>query len=547
MDNAAERFNFASEIYEEGVQDEKQRILSALPHHLASLHRNGSLHIHDLEAFGKVHNCCTPDLARYLEDEIFSSSTATGVIFEIVDTIEHLITELALEQSGGIGFGNFDIDLGETLRRRGLQPSEENKRALGDAMRKLVKWVNITQTRYCREPYYVTLNIGLGTGEWDRAVSAALLEAFLLAPTGFTRPNIVFKVSNRINVASESPNRDLYEKALKCTARKMVPTYLLMDGPANIECDPLRLNIMGCRTRVYANVSGNTGSVGRGNIGCVSINLPRIALQAKDLDDFEKILLARMQDCFEILELRKKLMLENGERFLSFVLSKEIWNHVSSVSELVKQGTYSVGFIGVAETVRILDEKGFAGRLEDNAGLQIVSMMAEAVEKQRDVSHENYSLLASAGEGISGRFRDLDAEQYPHRVQDKGFYTNSFHVPVDAGVPMLEKLAREAPFHELCNGGAISYVELGAAPLANIEALDEAIQFGMEKGTSYLGFNFPLDICNSCGNTGTFDTCDACGSDDILRIRRVSGYLEDLSHFTSGKTAEAKCRVSNPN
>ena len=147
---------------------------------------------------------------------------------------------------------------------------------------------------------------------------------------------------------------------------------------------------------------------------------------------------------------------------------------------------------------------------------------------------------------ISGRFCNIDAGIFTHQVQEKGFYTNSFHMPVDAGTPLFEKITREAPFHALCNGGAISYVELGSAPLGNIEALEDALLFATSAGTSYMGFNFPLDTCNVCGLTGTFDVCDKCGSQDVLRIRRVSGYLEDLSHFTKGKSAEANQRTPNP-
>ena len=546
VDNAAARKSFASDIYARGVERAKAEALAQLPAELAKLHEDGAIHIHDLEAFGKVYNCCTPRLARYLEAREVSSASDAGKIHELLDSVKALVCELALAQSGGIGFGNFDIDLGAALESTGVQCAEGNEEILLDAMRSFVRWVNTTHTRFCREPYYLTFNIGLGTGRWARVVSRALLNAFHASPAAFTRPNIVFKVSGEVNAHSGSPNHDLYRLALSCTAKRMVPTYLLMDSPVNEGCDPLRLNIMGCRTRVYANAAGEPGTVGRGNVGCVSVNLPRIVLEEGDADGFYATLRSRVVAGCEILEMRRKALLSGGGEHLGFVLGNHLWD-ASSVEELAEQGTYSVGFIGLAETVEILfGGEGASEARRQEEGLRIVSFMADIIEEKRAREQRNYSLLASPGEMISGRFCDADRERYPHPVQEKGYYTNSFHVPVSAGLPLFEKVEREAPFHALCGGGSISYVEFPSAILENVEAIDDAVRFAASRGVSYIGFNFPLDTCRKCGYTGTFDACDRCGSDDILRIRRVSGYLEDLSHFTKGKKAEAGERAANP-
>ena len=157
----------------------------------------------------------------------------------------------------------------------------------------------------------------------------------------------------------------------------------------------------------------------------------------------------------------------------------------------------------------------------------------------------NFSLLATPGEMISGRFCNIDKEIYNHKIHEKNFYTNSFHVDVDSRIPLLEKIQYEAPFHLLCNGGCITYVELYSAPFNNILALLDVIEYAEKVGISYLGFNYPLDICNVCGETGTFDECKCCGSRDIKRIRRVSGYLEDFNYFTIGKKAEVIKRKAN--
>ena len=175
--------------------------------------------------------------------------------------------------------------------------------------------------------------------------------------------------------------------------------------------------------------------------------------------------------------------------------------------------------------------------------LEIVSFMNAFVQEQR--KQRNFSLLATPGEMLSGRFCELDQERFHAQIQQKGFYTNSFHVEVDSQLSLFEKLAFEGPFHALCTGGSISYVEFSSALLENVQAVEDALAYAERQGVSYIGINFPLDICNGCGQNGTFDQCPHCGSKDIRQIRRVSGYLEEAMFFTSGKKAEIKRRRPN--
>ena len=173
--------------------------------------------------------------------------------------------------------------------------------------------------------------------------------------------------------------------------------------------------------------------------------------------------------------------------------------------------------------------------------------MREYCDRQRDKYHFSFSLLATSGELISGRFSEIDRTMFHPScdIFSKGFYTNSFHVNVDSGIPAREKLRKEGAFHIYCNGGSISYVELGEAPIGNDEGIRELVEEGIQAGVRYLGINFPKDICKSCGTSGVFDGCPVCGSKDITRIRRVSGYLEILEGFTSGKKHEVKTRTTN--
>ena len=544
-DNAAARDNFVSGLYEESVKHEKDFILDNLvaPEY-AALHRDAAIHLHDLEGYRYVYNCCTPVLTDILDVKKFTARNDFTKIAEVFEKLKSLITSLAVCQTGGIGFANFDGDIADTLEKLGVPFNAANQEAMADFAALFLNWVNTTRTRYCREPYYISLNLGLATSEWGRCVTKSIIKAYSEQPIIHERPNIIFKVKNDINAGKSSPNHDLFLQALQCTASRMIPTYLLMDSAVNKGCIPEKLGIMGCRTRVYQNSNGAEGTVGRGNIAYVSINLPRIALQASSVDDFMKKLEEKTLICKKILLARAEKLKETKK--LGFVFENHLWNGVSNIEELIKQGTLSIGFIGISETVEILTgEKLHLSENAANLGYEIVKKLRKAADDFRAETGMNFSLLATPGEMISGRFAEADKARFSHPVLEKEFYTNSFHAEVDSGLSLYDKLRLEGKFHLLCNGGSISYVEFKEAPMGNIEALADMVCYAAAQGVSYFGLNFPLDICNDCGRKGTFDDCPECGSKNIKRIRRVSGYLEDLDFFTKGKTREVAKRKAN--
>lgn len=544
MENAAIRENFASELYAMGVTAEKERILSGLPPELSKLHREGDIHIHDLESFGKLYNCCTPDLYEYLHSHPFTSRSSRGKLMEAFGRIKLLITRLAVVQSGGIGFGNLDKDLNRIFEEAGIEKTAENVSFLEEVAAAFVGWVNETRTRFCRETYYVTVNLGLETAFWGRAVTKAIIGNFECSPKHYTKPNIVFKVCGAVNSRPGTENYDLFQLAQRCTADRMIPTYLLMDSAANRGCAPEKLNIMGCRTRVYDNMSGDCGTVGRGNIAYISINLPRIALATRNRQEFYRKLRELMEACCKVFDIRNQWIRRTEGKYVKFVLEEHLWRNTASLNDILRQGTCSIGFIGLSETVEtLLGEKMHQSDSGRKLALEIVSFMNAFVQEQR--KQRNFSLLATPGEMLSGRFCELDQERFHAQIQQKGFYTNSFHVEVDSQLSLFEKLAFEGPFHALCTGGSISYVEFSSALLENVQAVEDALAYAERQGVSYIGINFPLDICNDCGQNGTFDQCPYCSSKDIRQIRRVSGYLEEAMFFTSGKKAESKRRRPN--
>ncbi|GIQ89569.1 hypothetical protein KIPB_012070, partial [Kipferlia bialata] len=443
-----------------GVKSRKAQVLSELDPELADLHASGYMHIHDLDGYGRIHNCSSPEVANCIHPEAFRSVTVSGKMAELFEGYRALITSLATMQSGGIGFSKFDIDTAALLDDLGIESTVETDLILRDCVGSFLQWLNTSRTRFSRELYYVTLHVGLSTGVWGRKVTQAVIDAFQAQPLHFKQPNIVFKVKESLHGDTGSaPNRDLYLKALSCTAHRMIPTYLLLDSAPNADCDPELLGIMGCRSRIEANCNGRAGGYGRGNAAYVTLNLPRIALESEDVASFYDRLGSLLPKAKAVLDGRAAALVKGHAACDDPVF--DIWmDGVDSIEDLVANATHSIGFIGVAETVQILTGETYhLSKTAQALGMSIVRYLRAYVDEQRQKCSVNYSLLATSGEFISGKFVGTDAHHHPHPLQEKGFYTNSFHVAVDAGVPVCDKLRIEGPFHLLCNGGSISYVE----------------------------------------------------------------------------------------
>lgn len=541
---SAARDTFASTLFNEGARQEKERVLNKLPEEFARLHRTGAFHIHDLDGWNLVNNCSTPRPEYVWHPNQLKTKTQSGHIAELFEQFKEMVCTVQHRQSGGVGSANFDREMAEALVAAGVEPTRENAMAFGEQATLLFTWLSTQRLRYARENFYVTLNMGLDTSAWGRIVTHESIAAFAALPVDYTRPNLVFKVKADINGREGAPNYDLFLEACDCTTKKMVPTYLLLDAEPNRECDPFKINIMGCRTRVYANRNGDVGSVGRGNIAALSLNLPRVALETRELPKFFSLLRERMDAAKRVLLLRAEALKKSP--FAMEMAESGVWA-AKNVEEMCRQGTYSIGFIGLAETIEILGGGNVASDAKARElGRRILAFMRGETDKYTAATGLNFSLLASAGEGISGRFPKMDAERFPEAgCWKKGFYTNSFHMPVDSGASVFDKLAFEGPFHRYANGGSISYVELREAPIGNPECVADIVLDATAQGVSYLGVNYPLDVCNECGTRGTFDACPHCGSKNIKRIRRVSGYLETLDEFSVGKKAEERNRQAN--
>ena len=571
--NAADRNSYVGTIYNMGKETFKTEL------DCGDYLYEGYFYVHDKDAYGLTYNCLGFDIENAFPYKDFEGLDTALIIVRVFDFMKELFAKMGNEQSGGMALVNFDIEFARIFTRLGVT-FKGNEQLFRACIRSLILWCNNMHTRMGQTSYYVSFNLGLGTDEFSRFLTFTLIDEFEQAGDLVFKPNIIFKVHQGVNRSKGDPNYDLYQKALNCSSKKMIPTYLLCDCEEDKNVDPLKLSVMGCRSRVVDDIHGCQGSIGRGNIANVSINLPLLALEAakgrgfywksfepdvkkpetieEKINNFKEIWLMIAQKVTDVLIDRWEKTLAADPSLFPTNHEYKLWcedMNKAGVRETLKHGTLAIGFIGLNEAIQLITGKKYWEDEESyKLALDFVAFMREYTDSMTKKHGINFSLLATAGENISGVFTDympILMKDYRAENEDlnlilkKGFFTNSFHVAVDSGLSAIKKLQFEGPFHKYANGGSISYVELGEAPLGNAEGLSELTEVAIQSGVRYLGFNFPKDVCRDCGTSGLFDVCPVCGGKNIARIRRVSGYLEILDGFTKGKRAEVAHRKEN--
>ena len=338
--------------------------------------------------------------------------------------------------------------------------------------------------------------------------------------------------------------------AAKVAAKRLNPTFSFMDSSFNSRFGD-EVSYMGCRTRVIANRHGEEVSAGRGNIAFTSINLPRLALQTRDinlfyieLDRLMRLAARQLLHRFEILgNLRARFTVLMGQ---NLYMGSENLQPDDPIKEVIKNGTLSIGFIGLAETLMVLLGKHHGEDQEARKlGLEIVAHMHKRIRQFSDEFDLNFTLLATPAEGLSGRFVSFDRELFGviPGVTDKEYYTNSDHVPVNYAMSLFDKLSIEGEYHKYCDAGHIAYVELESPPGENFEAVEQIVRHMYNSDVGYGGINYPIDECKSCGYSGIIDDCcPSCGGTYIRRIRRITGYLSTEDRFNSAKLSELRDR-----
>lgn len=450
---------------------------------------------------------------------------------------------------------------------------KETDRACYQAMEALVHNLNTMHSRAGAQIPFSSINYGTDISPEGRLVIKNVLlatEAGLGNGETPIFPIHIFKVKEGINYNPEDPNYDLFKLAMRVSAKRLFPNFSFIDAPYNLQYykeghPETEAAYMGCRTRVIGNVYDKTREIvtGRGNLSFTSVNLPRIAILSGGKIDFFYDQLDRQIDLV-IDQLLARFEIQAGKtpRNFPFLMGQGVWLDSEKLApdepirEVLKHGTLTMGFIGLAECLKALIGKHHGESKEaQNLGLEIIGYMRSRMDQASQKYGMNFSLIATPAEGLSGRFVKLDAQRFGviPGVTDREYYTNSFHVPVYYPISAFEKIKLEAPYHALTNGGHISYIELDGDPLQNLDAFESVIRVMKENGIGYGSINHPVDRDPCCGYTGIIgDTCPQCGRREdedgtgFERIRRITGYLVGtVDRFNDGKRAEEHDRVKH--
>lgn len=635
----------AKQFYEMCVIDPK----------FAKAHREGDIHIHDMDFYTLTTTCCQIELKKLFKNGF---STGHGVLREPNDIASY--TALACiaiqsnqnDQHGGQSVCDFDYGLAEGVKKThrrffkkhlaealslltdiedpkawsestlaaaeeatglwaaldldpefesfveksladaGVSESDastilkytiknsqsDTDRATFQAMEALVHNLNTMHSRAGAQTPFSSVNYGMDTSAEGRMVIKNML---LATEEGLGNgetpifPVQIFRVKEGINYNPEDPNYDLFKLAMHCSAKRLFPNFSFLDAPFNAQyykgTPETEIAYMGCRTRVMGNTFDPEREVtpGRGNLSFTSINLPRLAIRAKgDIDLFFDLLDSKLAlvtgQLKERFEIQARLKVYNSP----FLMGQGVWidsenlKRTDEQREVLKHGTLTTGFIGLAECLKALTGNHHGESEEaQRLGLEIIGHMRSYCDRVSQQEGMNFTLIATPAEGLSGRFVKLDRERYGslEGITDRDYYTNGFHVPVYYDIAAFDKISKEAPYHALTNGGHISYIELDGDPTENLEAFESVIRFMKESGMGYGSINHPVDRDPECGYNGIIgDSCPKCGrkemhdcdgeydGQEFERIRRITGYLVGtLERFNDAKRAEESERVKH--
>lgn len=452
------------------------------------------------------------------------------------------------------------------------QAVKETDRATYQAMESLIHNLNTMHSRAGAQTPFSSINYGMDISPEGRLVMKNILlatEAGLGNGETPIFPIQIFRVKEGVNYNPEDVNYDLFKLAIRCSAKRLFPNFSFVDAPFNLQYykegrPETEIAYMGCRTRVIGNVVDPEREIcnGRGNLSFTSINLPRLAIESKgDIDLFFKKLDNMVNLCIDQLLERFEQQCKKKVKNAPFLMGQGVWidsdnlDWEDEVREVLKHGTLSMGFIGLAETLKSLIGKHHGESEEaQKLGLKIVGHLRERMDEESQKRKLNFTLLATPAEGLSGRFVNIDKKRYGiiEGITDRDYYTNSFHVPVYYPISAYDKIAIEAPYHALTNAGHISYIEMDGDPTENLDAFERVIRCMKEKGIGYGSVNHPVDRDPVCGFSGIIgDQCPGCGRHEndgvpFDRIRRITGYLVGtLDRFNNAKRAEEHDRVKH--
>lgn len=616
------------------------------PEHSAA-HRNGDIHIHDLDFLTMTTTCCQIDLLKLFHGGF---CTGHGVLREPNDIASYsalaciAVQSNQNDQHGGQSIVNFDYGLAagitktyqrkyrhnlaksleltadavvsddklkeiqkalfakdyilricnyenycaaefEELKKLNIDEKaikkcqeyamkksvDETDRAAFQAMEALVHNLNTMHSRAGAQTPFSSINYGMDTSVEGRMVTKNILlaqEAGLGDGETPIFPIHIFRVKEGINYNPGDVNYDLFQLACRVSAKRLFPNFAFQDAPFNLQYykegrPETEIAYMGCRTRVIGNVYDKSREIsnGRGNLSFTTINLPRIAIKAnKNVSWFFEELDKKIDLCIDQILERFEIQAAKKVKNYPFLMGEGVWidsenlEREDTVREVLKHGTLSIGFIGLAETLKaLIGVHHGESETAQNLGLDIIAHMRERMDQESVKRNMNFTLLATPAEGLSGRFVNIDKELFGEieGITDREYYTNSFHVPVYYPISAFKKIQIEAPYHAFTNAGHITYVELDGDPAKNLPVFEKIIRAMHDAGIGYGSINHPVDRDSKCGYSGIIgDTCPKCGRDESTgsfeRIRRITGYLVGtLDRFNNAKKAEVHDRIKH--
>lgn len=562
---------------------------------------NNYIHIHDLDFMPTgTTTCCQIPQGKLLKNgfntghgymrppqSIESASSLSAIILQANQNMQH----------GGQAFPNFDYDLApyvtktfdthvgeliEDLKELNVDiasiDSEQiedvawrkTKKSTYQAMEAFVHNMNSMNSRSAGQVPFTSINYGTDTSKEGRLITESVLRATEAGLGNGETPIFpiqIMKVKEGVNFNKQDPNHDLLELACRVTSKRLFPNFAFLDAPFNAEKyvkgnPDSEIAYMGCRTRVLANINGEETVTGRGNLSFSTINLVKIALESNgNIELFYEKLKHYIEITKTQLLDRYDLQCKKQAKNFKFLMGQGVWRDSENLSrednlkEVLKHGTISVGFIGLAEALKSLTGKHH-GECQKSLelGQEIISFMRDVMDEYVDEYKLNFSLLATPAEGTAGKFVPKDRETFGkiEGVTDRDYYTNSFHVPVYHNIKVADKIEIEGKFHGFCNAGHISYVEVDGNASKNPEAIMQIVEQMKESDIGYGSINHPVDRCPICGFGGIIgNECPECHVKEqdgvhFERIRRITGYLVGtMDRWNSAKKSEEKDRVKH--
>lgn len=574
---------------------------------IAELHRDGWIHIHDLDFYAWTTTCTQIELRKLFKDGFNTGHghlRAPKSIGSYAALAAIAIQSNQNDQHGGQSVVDFDYAMAEGVRYTYEKYLKEARNIANDicgddggighgarielwikdyamqkttrdtyqAMEGFVHNLNTMHSRAGAQVPFSSINYGTDTS-WEGRLAIEQLLLATEAGLGHGETPIfpiqIFRVKEGVNYNPDDPNYDLFKLAMKVSAKRLFPNFAFIDAPFNLQYykpghPETEVAYMGCRTRVMGNVYDPSREVapGRGNLSFTSINLPRLGIESKgDLLEFFKLLDKMLDATMQQLLDRYEIQASRVARNFPFLMGEGVWMDSDGLSpddkvgEVLKHGTLSIGFCGLAEClVALTGHHHGENKDSQELGRRIVGYIRDYCNRKSAELGMNVTCLATPAESLAGRLLRADKAKYGviKGVTDRAYYTNSFHVPVYYDLPALKKIDIEAPYHALTNAGHISYIELDGDPSKNLAAFERVVRHMKEAGIGYGSINHPVDRDPVCGYNGIIDdVCPQCGRSEtdaqpFERIRRITGYLVGtLDKWNDAKRQEEKDRVKH--